>query len=151
MATQIGRGHIYGLAGVSCITGVSGSVSPNLKTLRFSHTAEVDRIRGQDGNTGSLIAFDEVLELEISFIPEGSTIASAKVSAGLPSLLSGVTLSGLPVIAMGSYADALNTASGTPWIYEGGGSIDAESETKWAATLPLRRYVGITSAVGITG
>ena len=153
LPTQIGAGHIYGLTGGTIVlkgpdgTTISGYVSPNLKTLRSTHVGEKDRIKGQNGEYNSIILKGEMFECEFNFIPEGATIANSKSSATLPPLGSSATLSGLPVIAQGSASDVFNSAT---WIYEGGGTLNGDSENHWTATLPLCRYPGITTVTAIT-
>ncbi len=153
MGLQIGAGHVYGLAGGTIVikqpdgTTLSGYVSPNLKTLRSGHESEVDRIKNQGGEIASLILKGEFFSCEFSVIPEGTTIANAKASATLPALGSSATISGLPVIAQGSASDILNSAL---WIYQGGGSLNGDSENHWTMTLPLFRYPGITTVTAIT-
>lgn len=145
-------GHIHGLTGGALgIASLSGYISPNLQTLRTTHAAEIDRVRNQGGDTSGLIASDEMVECDFDFIAEGSTIANAKKN-GIPGALAGVTVTGLPIIACGPFTDALNTngVNTQPWIYEGGGTITGAHNGKWTATLPLKRYPGITSATVIS-
>lgn len=153
MATLLGKGEIFGMSGGALgIASLSGYVSPNLKTLRLGHNNTADEIKGQDGEISALIFSGDYIECTFDFIPQGTTVANAKKAAGVPASGAGVTVTGLPIIAFGPFSDALNTDSGNtqPWIYFGGGSISGESEQKWTATLPLRRYIGITSATAIT-
>ncbi len=153
MSTQIGTGHIHSLTGGALgIASLSGYVSPNMQTLKLSHSAKDDEIVGQGANVTGLILQDDMLELTIEFIPEGTTIANAKLAAGLPAAGAGVTITGLPIIAMGGFADALNTNAGStqPWIYKGGGTINGQAAGKWTATLPLKRFTSITSATAVT-
>ncbi len=160
MATQLAKGHIYSLSGAA-LTADSGNwatmtasyVSPNLQSLRVTHNAEVDRIRGQTGRYQSLIGDAEMLECEFTVIPEGATIANAKTSATLPQVLECFAITGLPVIAMGEFADALNVGAApnnSVWVYEGGGSINGTNTEKWTMTLPLKRYKDITAGTKIT-
>lgn len=153
MSTQIGTGHIHSLTGgaLGC-AALAGYVSPNLTTLRLSHAAEVDNIKGQTGKTTGSISEDDTLECTFDFLPEGTTIANAKLSAGLPAANSGFTITGLPIIACGGFTDALNTNAGNtqPWIYQGGGTINGPADGKWTATLPMKRFLQITSATAIT-
>lgn len=147
MAIHVGKGHIHSLdGGTIAVTG--GTVSPNMQSIRLTHGSDIQRIRAQGGDTGAVIGSDEVLELEIDFIPQGSSIANAKTSAKLPTAPSIVTLSGLHVIAVGSFSDALN---GTNFIYEGGGTITGEAGPgPFTMTMPLRRYAGMASPSIIT-
>jgi hypothetical protein len=165
MATQIGKAHIFGLAtgALSVLqsdgaTPVVGYVSPNLKTLRLSHASKVDEIKGQTGETGSAIASGDSIECTFDFVPEGIMTTpgtgqtNAKASARIPAALSGVLITGLQIIACGPFADALNTDAGNtqPWVYMGGGSVSGASESEWTASLPLKRFIGITSAAALS-
>lgn len=157
-ATQIVTAHIEGLENQSGTIGTlairdlagavinsSGYVSPNLKTLRLRHASDVKRIKGQKGLTTGLLANDEMVECTFDFIMEGTTKANSRLSARLPAVLACVDIANLPVIILGTFTDVLNNAAttGTPWIYEGEGSINGESEDVWSGTMTLRRYVGI--------
>jgi hypothetical protein len=150
MSTQIGTGHIFALAG-AVLTRIGVSVQPNLKTLRVTHSGTVDKIKNQAGEFSGLIGSGEFLQCEWTYVPEGTTIANSVLSAMLPGLLTGVTISGLPIIASGPFTDALNTngANTQPWIYEGDGSIQGFDETKWMGNVTLFRYISITSAAAI--
>ncbi len=153
MAKLIGLGHIFSMTGGALgITALSGYISPNLTTLKVKHGAEVDRIRAQTGDTASAIYSDEYLECTFDFIPEGTTIANAILSAGIPPAGSGVTITGLPIIHLGPFTDGLNTnaANTQPWIYEADGNQNGNSEKKWDGSMTLRRYIGITSATAVT-
>ena len=169
-ATQIATVHIEGLhnqaaAGAETIGTIAfykldgsawstGHVSPNLKTLRLRHTSDVKKIRGQRGLTTGLLANDEMLECTFDFIMEGTSRANALASSLLPEILTPVLIANLPVINVGygvvaqakGFADALNATVGSntfPWIYEGDGSINGESEDVWSGSVTLRRYKGI--------
>lgn len=156
MATQIGKGQIHGLDSGTPFAqaDLAGYVSPKLETLRLSHGSEADRIKSASGNTEAVIYQDEFLECTFDVIPQGSTIANAELSAGLPQPGKGFTITGLQVINVGSWTDALNVTSGdpgaNPWVYEGGGSINGFTDGKWSLSLPLRRYRSISSVTAIT-
>lgn len=153
MATQLGTGHIHSLSGgaLGC-TALAGYVSPNLQTLRVTHQADALKIKSQAGKTTGAIYEDDTIECTFEFIAEGTTIANAKLSAGLPAAGSGFTITGLPIIACGGFTDALNTNGGNtqPWIYEGGGTLNLVNADKATGTIPLKRYLQITSATPIT-
>ena len=153
MSTQLGTGHIHSLTGGAIgIASLSGYVSPNMQSLRVSHKADKQAIKGLTGKTTGLIFEDDTIEVEIEFIPEGTTIANAKKAAGIPAAGAAVTMTGLPIIAAGGFTDALNTDAGNtqPWIYEGDGTINAKNDGAWTATLKLMRYLSITSGTAIT-
>lgn len=133
-------------------TLVSGYVSPNLQGLDFNHKGEIARIPDQSGQTATLIVTDEWIELTFDFIPQGATLANAKLSAQVPQLLAKFEICGLPIIPIGSFADGLNThtsafggdaASTQPWIYEGDSGGSGKAKEHWDGKLTLRRYVGI--------
>jgi len=153
MSTQLGTGHIHSLSGgaLGCAS-LSGYVSPNLQSLRLSHAADVEEIKGQTGKTTGIIAEDDTLECSFEFIAEGTTIANAKLSAGIPAAGAAFTITGLAIIAMGGFTDALNTNGGNtqPWVYEGGGNLVAVANGKITGTIPLKRYLAITSGTAIT-
>lgn len=155
MARFIGAGYIHGTDGALGCSALSGYVSPNIKSLRIVHSADVSRIKNQAGDFKSVIGSGESIECEFSVIAEGSTIANAKKSIGLPPVPSSFTLADvdathtLPIIAMGSFADALH---GGVWIYEGEGSVGATSESSdpWTLTLTLRRYPALTDGAVVS-
>jgi hypothetical protein len=154
MSTQIGRGYIVGLSGgtLTFSPTLVGSVTYDERSLRLSHNGSITNVKGKGGDTKGLIAVDEFLECAFNFIPYGTSVAAAKVSAQAPDLLAGCTITGLPVVIMGVFTDALNTsADGQPWIYEGGWEVNGTGDGEpWSASFTLRRYAGITSATPIT-
>jgi hypothetical protein len=158
MATQIGKAHIYGLSGATIKNAATwGVLYPNMQSVRLSHNAKVDEIKGQGGEVGSIIASGETLECTFELIPEGSdtisTIADAKTVCGIPPTLAAMTIAGLPVVAMGCWSDALNTAgtpSGSLWIYMGGASVNGVNDDKWTVSFPCKRFPEITSATPLT-
>jgi hypothetical protein len=152
---QIGAGHIHGLNAADLDCNLSGYVTPRMESLRLTHVAEIDKIKGlTGGNTTAMIAQDEKLECTFEVIPQGSSFANAILSAGLPAILAAFTIPGLQVIVMGAWSDALNVTGGgvlgNPWIYEGGGSVNGFVDQKWTVSLPLHRYVAIASVTLIT-
>lgn len=146
MATQLGKGHIYSLAGGTLACSLSGYVSPNLQTLRANHNADVIEIKGQDGNVNGVIANNDWVECTFDFIPQGSTIANSKLSAGTPAAGTGFTIANLPVITFAGIADVFNTDD---WIYVGG-NFELPSDRNAVGSITLRRYPGITSTTAIT-
>jgi len=152
MSTQIGKGHVYGLvAGTIAFTSpagaaISGYVSPNIQSLRVTHHGKIDEIKGQDGEFNSFITSGEKVECEFTFIPEGTTIANAKLAAQFPPLGSSGVISGLPVIICGSLSDVF----GGVWYYQGGGSDSGPHDANWTGTFTLHRYPGITTTTAIT-
>jgi hypothetical protein len=162
MATQTGKTHLYGVPATFVFYSangivVSGYVTPNLQSGSLSHSVEVDKIKSTTGEFTGLIHHGEALSCTFDCIPEGSvldvgTFAGPVLSARLPAVGGNVVITGLPILAAGSFADAfnVNTAGSAPetsrWIYEGGGSIKGSSDSHWTMTLPLMRYPGIVGA-----
>jgi len=156
MSTQIGRGHIVGLAGTFTFTSpdggtLNGTVSYDEKSLRLAHNGTITNIKNKAGETVGLVATDEMLECTFNFIPYGTSVAAATDNSDCPDLLSGCVITGMPVIVMGSFTDALNATSGNPWIYEGGWEVNGTGDGEpWSASASMKRYPGITSVTAIT-
>lgn len=150
MGTLLGKAQIVGLTGGTVgVSSLSGYVSPNLQSLRFAHSGQKKTSTSQGGEVTSAYYHDDALEMTVDFIPEGSavanTLAAAKLSAGTPVPGAAVVLSGLPVFAMGSFADALNGS----WIYEGADGT-LPNDDKQTMSMKLWRTKGITSLTPIT-
>jgi hypothetical protein len=158
MATQINKGHVFGLSGVaidlkdSAGTTISGYVSPNIQSLRLVDNGDADVIKDQAGEIGSYIFSGQYLECTVNFIPEGTTIANAKKSAAIPTMGSGMLVTGMPIIQVGAFTDAWNTNSGNtqPWIHFPSGNLDHANDQKLMASYTYRRAIGVTSAVNIS-
>lgn len=153
MSRQLGTGHIHSLSGAAlACSALSGYVSPNLQSYRFVHAADVEKIKGQAGKTTGVICEDDTLEITLEIIPEGTTIANAKKSAGVPAAGTAFAVTGMPIIEAGGFTDALNTdgANTQPWIYEGGASWNGLAAGKQTMSLPLKRYLQITSGTAVT-
>lgn len=152
MPTQLGTGHIHGLSTTTLSCSLSGYVSPNLASLKVSHTADRIAVKSLLGRTTGLIFEDDQIECTFEVLPEGTTVANAKLSAGIPAAGSAFGITGCHIVACGGFTDAINTGGGNtqPWIYEGGGGINGVSDEKWTATLPMKRYLYITSGTAIT-
>jgi len=165
MATQTGLTHLFGFQmGTMTFIAKNGDAStpatnyvkPNIQSLGFTHSLESTKIKGTSGEYVGIILHGEMIECTFDFIPEGTSISIDPTVAGSPSksaifpVLGGsVSITGLPVVAAGSYSDALNTTAFNHWIYEGGGTIKGSSDSNWTGSITLKRYPGITSAVAI--
>lgn len=151
--SQIGSGHIFALASIVLNMGsfLPGYISPNMQGLNVTHNAETDEIKNQAGVTSSIIGNNDSIEGSFDFIPEGTSRANAKISAGLPTVPAAIIISGAPVIQIGPFDDGLNSPGGTPpWIYRGGGRINGSVTGAWTLTFTLRRYIGILTASLVT-
>jgi hypothetical protein len=156
MARHIGIVQIHSLgtgalASVGTGSAITGYITPVFQTLRIVHDAQVDRLRGVSGLIIGVMGVDDVIECTFDMIPAGTTAANALEAASLPAAPAAFSTSNLPIIECGGLTDALNTGAGTPWIYEGGGTINAPVDGKWSMTVTLRRYSGISTTTVITG
>lgn len=161
-ATHRGNAHVQGLNtdvayGAIAFTNPDGTsfagyVSPNLQSFQLKPSAKTDKIAGQDGYTTGLMGSDEMLEMTFDFIPEGDSKTHALASAGFPGHLASAQITGLPIIAIGPFADALNTngASAQPYFFEMDAQLNGKAVGYWDGTITLRRYRKITSAAPIT-
>lgn len=151
--TLIGKAHIYSLDGLAIgIAALAGYVSPKFDSLNLTNAAQFEEEMSQAGDVDALYGNQRGVICTFRFKPKGSTIANAKLSAGIPAVMAGVTITGLPIIAFGGFTDVYNTNAGNtqPWIFDGNASHEGPSDSIWTATLTLRRYIGITSATAIT-
>ncbi len=152
MSVQQGKGQVFALGATIVFTKPDGSsltgyVTPNMQSLRVTHGSKVDEIKGQDAEYNAFILSGEKFECEFSFIPQGSTLANAKLSAQMPPIGSSGVISGLPVVICGSSSDVFN---GGVWYYQGGGSDNGVNDSNWTGTLPLVKYPGITTTTAIS-
>lgn len=137
--TQIGKVEIFGM-GTQTLSW-SGYVSPNLQSARVSHAREKREIKNQTGQiTGVIYPDDEILEVSFDAIPQGTDANNANHGAYLPAAGVTVTVANAPNITIGGFTDALNGK----FVYEGGGSINEQSDAEWTVSLPLRKYKNIT-------
>lgn len=134
---------------------VTGYVSPDIESYDITHEADSEEVRNSTGEVVGHIGYNNRLTLTVNFIPSGTSVANALLSASLPDINGTCVITGAPVIKVGGYSDALN-APGTPgtgpggrWIYAGGGSIKTTQTGKATATITLKRYSGM--GVTITG
>lgn len=158
MANTQGSKYIFGspatlaLYDSSGALVVTGYVSPDMESYDISHEADTDEVRNSNGEVVGHIGYNNRLTLTVNFIPTGTTVAIAKLTAALPDVNGTCTISGAPVIEVGGYDDSIN-APGTPgtgpggrWIYAGGGSIKTTQTGKATGTITLKRY----AAMGVT-
>jgi hypothetical protein len=133
---------IYGADGT---TALSGYVMPTTNNYSLTHNAEVARSKDGSGDINHVIAHGEYLEASFELVPFGTSMANSLKALTTPALLSSVSIAGAPIIAMGSWANAINVAGGSApethkWIYEGGGSVRLTSDAPASLSLTLRRY-----------
>jgi hypothetical protein len=121
-------------------TVINASASAIFQSGSLKHEADIKRLRDGKGARCTVISTDETLTLDVTAVPVGavsaSTLADAIKAATLPPALGFCTIANAPVIPMGPYADALNSAN---WMYEGGGSIEISNENEWALKFTVTR------------
>jgi len=150
--TFLGKAEIYGFGSAAMdVPDLVGYVSPQLTTADIEHQGAVREVRNQSGQLNALIiADDDTLTWTINFIPQAGTRADALKSAWLPPIGARIKITGMPVVKIGSFADAFNADTTNPWIYEGDGRINCVSNENWTATLKCRRFKNIASATQIS-
>lgn len=140
-------------------TALTGYVTPITESISIVHSGTVERGM-QYGDIVALHGGGEVLECRFTFVPcdteTAITTASAKslydnaeLAAGVPQLLSTMSVSNLPIIVMGKFVDAYNT-NGTntqPWFYEGGAELGGDGINYWTLTASFFRFFNIGTHV----
>ena len=109
MSVLIGKAQITTLTGstmsmLAAQTSVTSAA--NFQSGSLTHSGDVKETRNQGGQITTLFNADEVLEQSFEFIPEagsGNTLVNSKIAAQLQVPLSAVTLSGFPVVIIGSW------------------------------------------------
>lgn len=157
MSTQIGKAHVTGLAGAAVITWpdggtLTGTVSRNIESLDVVANANVNEVNNASGEVGAIFLHGDYLEVNWNFIPDGATIAQAKINAALPQAGSRMEVSGFPVIEMGPFTDGLNTDSGNTqdWVVMPGARAVGSKTGPWTCNFTARRYINISDATPIT-
>lgn len=124
-AIQVGQAVLYGIGDAAAITGFIALI----ETAKATHKFNLDTVEAQNGEHGSLIATNEMVEGDFVFTPD----------ADPPSDGSGnFILRPLARVATSSFASAHLNASN--WIYVGDASLDL-SHKQAKVTLKLRRYI----------
>lgn len=154
---MLGKAQITTMSGCAMLfVGQTSTTSAaNFQSGSLTHQSDVKETRNQSGQITSLFNSEEYLEAAFEFIPEagsGNTLANALVAATLPAPLTVVTLSGFPVIPVGIFTDAFNSAGTpvSPWFYRDGGKINQVIDGPWTMSVTLYRYVGLLSGTPIT-
>ena len=149
VATQVGKGSIYGLATLAfgSLTGItSGYVSPKFETLTLTGQSQFDEEMAQTGEIDQLVGVNRGVKCQFRFKPRGTSLANANASCGIPDVATGLTISGLPVIIAHGFADVFNGL----WIMTGEFTVEGTHTGLWTANITLGRYSGISSATPIT-
>jgi hypothetical protein len=138
-----------------------GALAYSVTSNQITHNASKDSVMSNRGDVEGAGYFGETLSATFELIPKTisatPTRAAAAVSCILPPLGATLEITGHDVFRVGSWADAINTNTGTApnthrWIYEGGGSISGSATGDYKMSLPLIRYrsiSGLVSAVAV--
>jgi len=142
---------VYDAAGT---TLGSGFVMPTVDGFTLTHNYETATTRKGNGDFDSHTSHGEYLELSVDLVFTASSLSAlANVERGFP-LGSTIAISGAPVRAMGSFADAINVAGGSApetsrWHPMPGMSIRRTSSGTSTGSVTLRRYPGIVGGAAI--
>jgi hypothetical protein len=132
------------LANTTEITG-SGFIMPTVSNYDLTHNASSIQSSNGSGDIDASATYGEFLEATFELVPQGTTIGNAELSCRIPQLGSTFVIANANVVSCGSFADAINSGSGSRWIYEGGGSLRASSDGFATVSLTLRRYPNIAA------
>jgi hypothetical protein len=122
------------------LTTVSGYVAA-VTAIDVTHNGDISEARNGSGAHTGVAVFGEVLEATFELLPTGANVAAALVAARIPKLGSTLQVSNAKVISVGSFADAINAATGHRWIYLGGASLRQSSDGgPTTLSLPVRKY-----------
>ena len=93
--TQVGVAKFFGLIGATMVS-LTGSCTLTLESADIEDKFDLQKSKGQDGNTETMYASDQTLEVSINFAPNGDSRTAAGVSLVncRPAPLEKVTLSG---------------------------------------------------------
>ena len=139
----------------------AGVLAYSITSNQITHNASKDAVMSNRGDVEGAGYYGETLSATFELIPKAPTAvrtrAGAAVSCVLPPLGATLEITGADVFRVGSWADAINTDTGTApnthrWIYEGGGTISGSATGDYKMSLPLVRYrsiSGLVSAVAV--
>jgi hypothetical protein len=135
---------------------VSGYIMPTVTGYNITHNVGSTETKDESGDIDAVTFHGEYIECAFTLLPTGASSANALSSARIPQPGATMTVSGGPITAVGSFADALNVASSgslpdtARWIYSGGGSIQRSSDGHATLNLTFRRYPLIVGGTAIT-
>lgn len=136
-------------------TDVTGYVMPTVTGYNITHNVGATETKDESGDIDAVTFHGEYIECAFTLLPTAGTSANALLSARIPAPGTTMTVSGAPVMPVGSFEDALNTGTGSlpataRWIYAGGGSIQRSSDGHATLNLTFRRYPQIVGGTAIT-
>jgi hypothetical protein len=128
----------------------AGYVMPTVSNYDLTHNASSTQSSNGSGDIDASATFGEFLEATFELVPAGSSLANAELSCRIPPLGATLVISGANTITAGSFADAINSGSGSRWIYEGGGSLRFTSDGFASVSITCRRYPSIAATTAAT-
>jgi len=136
-------------------TDVVGYIMPTVTGYNVTHNVGVAETKDESGDIDAVTFHGEYIECAFSLLPTGASSTNALASARIPEPGTTMTVSGAPIFSAGSFADALNTGTGSlpataRWIYIGGGSLQRSSDGHAVLNLTFRRYPSIVGGTAIT-
>jgi hypothetical protein len=136
-------------------SAVSGYIMPTVTGYNITHNVGATETKDESGDIDAVTFHGEYIECAFTLLPTGTSSSNALASARIPQPGATMTVSGGPVMAVGSFSDALNVGSGSlpataKWIYAGGGSIQRSSDGHATLNLTFRRYPLIVGGTAIT-
>jgi hypothetical protein len=160
MATTLGTVVRFGFGGTVTLYDPDGTTAVTsgpvavgaIQSGTITHDDDSIEVKDKDGKVVSHVAVNnDRLTLNITAVLSGNSSANAALSASLPLGNGRATITGCPVIAMGPWADAINTnTASTPntylWIYAGGGQVSLNNDGTASLTASFKRYANVASA-----
>lgn len=134
---------------------VSGYIMPTVTGYNITHNVGSAETKDESGDIDAVTFHGEYIECAFTLLPTGATSANALASATIPQPGATMTVTGGPIMKVGSFDDALNVGTGSlpataRWIYVGGGSIQRSSDGHATLNLTFRRYPLIVGGAAIT-
>lgn len=134
---------------------VSGYIMPTVTGYNITHNVGSTETKDESGDIDAVTFHGEYIECAFTLLPTGATSANALASATIPQPGATMTVTGGPIMKVGSFDDALNVGTGSlpataRWIYVGGGSIQRSSDGHATLNLTFRRYPLIVGGAAIT-
>ena len=157
MATAYGKVHVVlgetppTITMYKNVTGTATSlgsayVNPDFDEASISVGFTTKEQAAASGEIDSVRFYGEYLEATFQIRPKAATIADALKAATIPGAGFHFTVSGMAVIAAGSFSDALNcSTSNGPWFVQPGAALRGPSTDAATISVTARRYPGITS------
>jgi hypothetical protein len=134
---QQGIAKIYAMDGATMVV-LTGAATITMESASLTHNWDNTAIKGQDGETETLIASNRHYTCTITFAPNGATRAAAITSMAnsIAAPITKVVLSSFPIAAFNG-----------DWNAQPGQTIEVGREIAATSTLPLIAYIKNRSAL----